>query len=398
GEWLGGPGPYGYRLDSATKTLIPDPDEAVVVQAMFARYTEERLGATALANWLNDTGRRSRGGRLWSNQMVLRVLRNPVYLGKISHGDDLHEGKHGAIVDEAAFARAQALLDERAAESTKVRPTTSAYLLSGLLRCQACQGAYVGAGAHGRNGFYRYYVCRTRQAKGPRACPGKRIPADDLEAAVTGSLLQTYGDFAFVEEALGAAYAQVMDERPRLEAELVSAEAQLRETTSAIDRYLRAFEAGTMPDGLCAPRVVELSERREELTAHRNRLATQLRGTVPDLPGPEVLQALGDEVRRALEDGSPDVIKQVLDELIDRVEISPDRQARPWFWVPGSDAKRPGPSPARANRTPVRMGPHHVRYVRSSRLTLTWPFRSGWGDRPQVKRRASTRWPQAVRG
>jgi site-specific DNA recombinase len=25
GEWLGGPGPYGYSLDSATKTLVPEP-------------------------------------------------------------------------------------------------------------------------------------------------------------------------------------------------------------------------------------------------------------------------------------------------------------------------------------------------------------------------------------
>jgi Recombinase len=60
-----------------------------------------------------------------SNQKVLRVLRSPVYLGKIAHGDDLHEGKHEAIVDEGVFAGAQKLLDERAAESTTIRPTTS---------------------------------------------------------------------------------------------------------------------------------------------------------------------------------------------------------------------------------------------------------------------------------
>lgn len=155
GEWLGGPGPYGYVLDSATKTLVPQPHEAAMVQAIFAKYVEERYGATALANWLNDTGQRSRYDRLWSDQTVLRVLRNPVYLGKIAHGEDLHDGKHEAIVDESVFASAQKLLDGRAAESTTIRPTTSEYLLSGKLRCQSCGGSFVGAGAHGRNGYYR---------------------------------------------------------------------------------------------------------------------------------------------------------------------------------------------------------------------------------------------------
>ena len=55
----------------------------------------------------------------------MRVLRNPVYPDKIAHGDDLHDGKHEAIVDESVFASAQRLVDERAAESTTIRPMTS---------------------------------------------------------------------------------------------------------------------------------------------------------------------------------------------------------------------------------------------------------------------------------
>jgi hypothetical protein len=78
-------------------------------------------------------------------------------------------------------------------------------------------GAYVGAGAHGRNGFY--YVCRTRQAKGARACSGRRVPADDLEAAVVANLLDTYTRFDLLEHAASDAYAEAADECPRLEAE-----------------------------------------------------------------------------------------------------------------------------------------------------------------------------------
>jgi site-specific DNA recombinase len=123
---------------------------------------------------------------------VLRVIRNPVYIGKITHGIEIYDGKHEPIVDGDVFARAQVLLEERSADAAVIAPTTSEYLLSGLLRCQACRGAYVGAGAHGRSGFYRYYVCRTRQAKGARACSGQRVPADDLEAAVGANLLEAF--------------------------------------------------------------------------------------------------------------------------------------------------------------------------------------------------------------
>jgi site-specific DNA recombinase len=289
---------------------------------------------------------------------VLRVLRNPVYIGKIAHGDDVHDGKHEAIVDDRLFARAQKLLDQRAAASVTVRPTTSPYLLSGKLRCQVCGGAYVGTGAHGRIGFYRYYVCRTRQKTGGRGCSSQRLPADDLEGAITESLVSTYCDYDLLAQAARDAFAIARDEQPRLEAELARTESQLRETSAAIDRYLRAFEAGTMPDTLCAPRMVELSERRTELTARRNELSIQIRASTPQLPSAAELRVTSEQLRRAMKNGSPEVVKQLIDELVDRIEISGEKQAQPYFRVP--DKERPGPLLARACGTPVRMDPQHV--------------------------------------
>jgi hypothetical protein len=99
-----------------------------------------------------------------------------------------------------------------------------------------------------------YYACRTRQVSGARGCPGHRVPADDLEAAVIDTLLNLYGDLNIFEDAIHGAYEDTENERSRLEDELASTEAQLRDTTASIDRYLRAFEAGTMPETICAPR------------------------------------------------------------------------------------------------------------------------------------------------
>jgi site-specific DNA recombinase len=268
GEWMGGPGPFGYRVDSATKTLVPNRNEAATVRKIFVAYADELLGATSLANHLNGAGLRNRGDRLWSNQTILRVLRNPVYLGKISHGDEVHEGKHPSIVGDDLFARAQALLDERAAVVENRAPNTSDYLLTGMLRCRSCGGAYFGAGTKGRNGFYRYYACRNRLTKGAYGCRSKRVAAEDLEAAVIGDLIQTLSRSDLFEQAVASALAEAADTRPRLQTELASAEAQLRETDGALNHYLRSFESGEMPAAICSPRVTELTQRRDELVGH----------------------------------------------------------------------------------------------------------------------------------
>ncbi len=390
GEWLGGPGPFGYRVDAATKTLVPDPTEAATVRRIFAAYADEHLGATALANHLNGAGLRNRGDRLWSNQTVLRVLRNPVYLGKISHGDEIYDGKHPSIVDDDLFTRAQYLRDERAALVESRPPNTSDYVLTGLLRCRACGGAYFGAGTKGRNGFYRYYACRNRQTKGTYGCRGKRVAAEDLETAVIDDLIETLSRSDLFEQAIAAAIADVADKRPRLEAELASTEAQLRETETGLSHYLRAFETGDMP-AICSPRVTELTERRDELIVHRERLTSQLREAAPQLPTREQLQALCTEIRRIVEVGNPDAVKQLLRELIDRVEITPDRRAYPYFWVPASC----DPAPTTDERGP------NAQPAPSHQEDTGWLFmtnRGGGGNRTRVLRLLIGPSPSAASG
>jgi len=57
------------------------------------------------------------------------------------------------------------------------------------------------------------------------------------------------------------------------------------------------------------------------------------------------------QIRRTIDSGNPDAVKQLLRELIDRVEITPDRHAYPYFWVPAGLRDPPSerqPRPGRA--------------------------------------------------
>jgi hypothetical protein len=91
------------------------------------------------------------------------MLQNPVYIGKISHDETIHEGKHAPIIDLDTWQRAQELADTRALTSATRAPNESSYLLSGLLHCAVRGNSYVAVSANGRKNTYRYYTCRTRQ-------------------------------------------------------------------------------------------------------------------------------------------------------------------------------------------------------------------------------------------
>ena len=174
------------------------------------------------------------------------------------------------------------------------------------------------------------------------------VVTEDLETAVIDDHIETLSRSDLFEQAITAAIAEVADNCPRLESELASTEAQLRDTDTGLNHYLRAFETGEMPAAICSPRVTELTQRRDELAAHRKKLTAQLKDATPQLPTPEQLRALCAEIRRTIDSGNPDAVKQLLHELIDRVEITPDRRACPYFWVPagcetGTPSGKPGP-------------------------------------------------------
>jgi site-specific DNA recombinase len=62
GKWKGGRRPFGYQVDPAASTLIPDEGEAAVVWIIFHTYIRDRLGAHAVANMLNGRGHRTTTG------------------------------------------------------------------------------------------------------------------------------------------------------------------------------------------------------------------------------------------------------------------------------------------------------------------------------------------------
>jgi DNA invertase Pin-like site-specific DNA recombinase len=106
GMWMGGVVPLGYRVEDRALQIVEE--HADVVRGLFRRYLEigsvvrlkEQLDKEALRipPRIDGAGRATGGGRFHRGH-IYKMLSNPVYVGRISHKGQVHQGLHRPIVD-----------------------------------------------------------------------------------------------------------------------------------------------------------------------------------------------------------------------------------------------------------------------------------------------------------
>jgi site-specific DNA recombinase len=197
------------------------------------------------------------------------VLRNRTYLGQVHFRGTSTEAGHPPLVEEGLFNSVQAILAERGEDVSKRASNSSDYLLTGLVVCGGCGRHFTGTRATGRNSTYRYYTCGGRQRYGIKTCAAERLPAEALDDAVVRSLLAAYEDTDLFAKAVSEAQERALLGHRRHEGELRALDAELAKVDAGIDRYLRAFETGSMPESICGDRVKELGLRATALRARR---------------------------------------------------------------------------------------------------------------------------------
>ena len=112
GLYYGG-GPFGYK--SKNGELVVNPDEAKIVQKIFADYKNGK----SMKKIGEEVGMR--------RAQVRRIIRNPAYIGKIRFKGQIYPGKHEPIVDEALWKSVQPLMGPR----PPPRPSPTGYKWEG---------------------------------------------------------------------------------------------------------------------------------------------------------------------------------------------------------------------------------------------------------------------------
>ncbi len=281
GVWLGGPVPYGYRLNASR--LEPDPERGPHVAWMFQSYATGRHSMTDLRVGLVERGAKPARGGYWRNNSIARILSNRVYLGHMAW-NERHSGhyarvqggrvvkddtsrereqdrrrrglakrtvvmneeaeiirvehSHPALTDEATFqAVAQRMVLNRK-RTTPIRGGGN-WVLSGLLRCGACGGPLQGVSVYGKDGAesWRYYACSSaRNNRRSGGCWATKLIAQDvLIAEVVETVREQFSDGPALE-ALRRQVEQLAGEgRTGIEAEVV----RLRTRCADLDVKLR---------------------------------------------------------------------------------------------------------------------------------------------------------------
>ncbi len=333
GEWTGGTPPFGYQYDPASRLLAPVPAQAAVVQRIFTLYVDRGLGSAVISGLLNDAGQSTGRRCRWTPSRVLEILRNPTYVGRLPFNGEVHQAQHAPLVDAEVFAQAQRIVAEREQSWRERAANATDYLLTRFLRCGRCGYGFVGTAAHGNGGAYRYYTCFARQRHGTKRCDQQRIPADPLEDAILAEVLAALQDGVIFQEAAERARQAWQAAHPGRRAELAGVDHALTERRAAIDRYLRAFEAGRLSEATCGHRVGALEQEIGALEARRASLVAEC-DTEPALPTGGDLAALRRQVEQAIADTAPEQLKRLLDAVVERITVESRACIQPYFFAP----------------------------------------------------------------
>ncbi len=196
---------YGYknvrifddRKNPKTKYEI-NKIEAKAVRLIFKLYAQGN-GFKNITAYLIDNGYKPRSGDIWSKSTIANILRNEVYIGwtVFNKKDKKTMGKqfkdkaewiivkntHKPIINNPLFNKVQKIMEKRQPKNQPGQVTASKHLLSGLMRCGKCGGAY-GVTGYGRKRKYAYYNCITYSKKSKSVCPGNRLRADELDKEI----------------------------------------------------------------------------------------------------------------------------------------------------------------------------------------------------------------------
>ena len=255
GKWNGGFPPYGYSLKDGILEI--NAEEAPAIRTIFEQWVSTDIGANGLAKYLENHGihkivRHNGKNPLFDASLIRRIIKNPVYCGKIAYGrrktekvhgtrneyklveqDDylLVDGLHEGIVSEEMWNQAQVKMIAQAKKYEHVYKAkdTKTYLLSGLVKCPIC-----GAGMYGNKSIkhrkdgtkykdFFYYGCKHRaMTRGHKCDYKKQIQEEVLDAAVVEVITKLVANPRF---------ATLMQEKINMKVD-----------TTAIDQEIMALE------------------------------------------------------------------------------------------------------------------------------------------------------------
>ena len=364
GKWNGGFAPYGYRLEKGQ--LFINEEEAAAIRVIFDQYVHTDTGANGLAKYLATHGihkiqRQNGKNPLFDSALIRRILKNPVYCGKIAYGrrrtekvhgtrndyrlveqDDylLVDGLHEGIVSEELWHEAQVKLLAQAEKYEHVNrgKDTKIHLLSGIVKCPVC-----GVGMYGNKSIkhkadgskykdFYYYGCKHRaMTRGHKCDFKKQINEELLDSAVAEVIVKLVSNPKFA--AMMQEKISMKVDTSSIEQEIAAHEKQLRQSYSVKVRLMDEIDSLDPDDKHYIKRKADLDDRLykmyDKIEDTENQLvaarAKKMAIEAEKLTGDNIYKVLifFDKLYSVMDDQEK---RQLMESLLSEVQIYEERQ------------------------------------------------------------------------
>jgi len=349
GDFIGWKPTYGYMIDPNNKNkLIFDEEVAPVVRRIFVMALEG-MSCRQIAVSLNEdnipspsvyagvnTGRKGPYSGMWSSERIADMLQNETYIGNMVQGRIVKvsykskkclkqdkdnwvvvEGTHEGYIDRESFDKIGKLIESR----RYTRSRTYDVLLKGLLYCHEC-GYPMGVINRRRNGHDNlYFVCRTYQRfTSSGICTGHLIKENTITDAVIAKVREKCMNYLdermLLQEAIGKA-GEILRKQNH-EAEIHELSLKIENITSNMDKMYMDKLNGLLSESdferiyqkFKSDRLV-LERKHKELEAMKDSPISQ--------------NELAEKLVRDFV-GTASITREVLVSLIERIEITQDKE------------------------------------------------------------------------
>ncbi len=220
----------GY--DVKDKALIVNPGEAEAIRTIFAEYLaassvrelSRKLDALGIVSKRRtDRYGRVSGGKCFSRGALYNIPRNPIYIGKTRHKDELYHGLHEAIINDGIWRQVQELLAENAGKKIGASRRSVKRQLDGLLYDSAGRSMHTTCAIKSkRNGgtsqSRRYWYYTSKPSGSDNQGSIERLPAGEVERLVLRGLKDHLDDRSWLIDQFG----KCLGDDPSLLAEILA--------------------------------------------------------------------------------------------------------------------------------------------------------------------------------
>ena len=345
--------------------VLPAPlaveEEAEAIRIIFDKYVHTDMGANGLARYLANHGigkiqRQNGKNPLFDAALIRRILKNPVYCGKIAYGrrrtekkqgtrNEMHvveqsefpiyEGQHEAIISEEDWYLAQEKRKINSFKREKVNNPDHAHILSGILKCPCCGKSMYGniARAHSKDKKTRYYYyCKNTVTPTGHECSFRlNIEQTEINKFVAKIISAMVNNPRFVE-AIQAKIGSAVDTED-MEKQIAVLQGQLKQAFGTKSRLERQMDTLDINDAHYDRKILDLQRRYdeqydtiEEIEVQIGELQSQIRSIQQEkISGDNIYRLLlaFDEVYHSATEAEQ---KEFMKAFIERIEMFPEKR------------------------------------------------------------------------